>query len=467
MYQATGEAVLTRPDDTMRFNGALSRTEQGYYERVGVLNAAGAPITTDVSASTFVNEKLEFGGDYERTLGGLGLRVLALQTLQWERRDGTQDIRSVRALVGERGELGESIARVVLTAQPRPSLSLEGGGEAAFNFLDAATSRIVSGLPLALPNANVRVEERRAEGFLKASWRASPRFSAEAELRTEVSRISQTGDSNTSKSFFFPKPRLQATWSPRPANQLRLRVEREVGQLNFRDFAASSAVDAGTVNVGNADLEPERAWVVEGAIEHRFWGRGAVVLTYQHAWLEEVVDLIPVNNAFDAPGNIGSGKRSSVNMTLAVPLDQLRIRRGLLRGGATFRWSEVTDPVTGETRRISGTQRPSEANLTFTQDLPRLRSSWGVDYISRFDDTFYRINEVRRNVKGVWFIVFWEWRPRPDLSIRADITNPTARLRARYREQYLGTRATGVLAYTERRAWKLDPLGTIRIRKVL
>ncbi len=36
----------------------------------------------------------------------------------------------------------------------------------------------------------------------------------EAGMRSELSRISQAGDTDKSKSFFYPKPRLQLTWVP-------------------------------------------------------------------------------------------------------------------------------------------------------------------------------------------------------------------------------------------------------------
>jgi hypothetical protein len=370
-YQATFEAVRTGALDTLRLNSAVSRQGQGYYEKVALLDAAGRPLTIDRSLFDYHADKIEFGGDYERALGaGLTGRILALQTLTSDERDGLSDQRGALALVGETGKVGESIVRATLTKVRSPTLTFEGGGEAAFNFLDAGSTRVANGAPVFLPNANVRVEERRAEGFVKASWLPSARFQATFEPRMEVSRISQTGDTNAARTFKFAKPRLQTTWSPSPGRQFRTRFEREVGQLNFRDFAASSALDAGTVNVGNAELEPERAWVAEAAFEQRFWGRGSVVLTYTHGWIQQVVDLIPVAGAFDAPGNIGSGTRDWLGLTLAAPLDRLGIRGGLVRGAAVWRWSKVTDPVTGAERRISG-QHAFDADFHFTQDLPR------------------------------------------------------------------------------------------------
>ena len=56
-------------------------------------------------------------------------------------------------------------------------------------------------------------------------------------------------------SFLFPKPRVLLTWSPESSDQLRLRVEREVGQLDFNNFAASGSLGTGT-HAGNPQPDP-------------------------------------------------------------------------------------------------------------------------------------------------------------------------------------------------------------------
>lgn len=464
-YQATFDAELTRTNDVIRVNAALKRNLTGYDEAVGVVNNLGRPISIDQSIYDYRIDRAELGGDYTRSLpADLTLRVLGLQTFTEERRDGFSSLRGSNTVVLETGKAGESIMRATLSQARSPALTLEGGGEAAFNFLDAGSARIANGVTQVLPNANVRIEEKRAEGFAKASIRASDRLSMEFEARAEVSEISQTGDTNSSKSFFFPKPRAQLTYKPSPTTEIRMRFEREVGQLNFKDFAASSSLDAGTVNVGNADLEPERSWVAEATLEKRFWGRGAFVVTYSHGWISDAVDVIPINGAFDAPGNIGDGKRDVLFASLTLPLQRVGVPGGLLRMFNTWRWSEVTDPVTGRTRRISA-EPTNFFQFRFSQDLPQYNAVWGIDGNMRMQDTSYRINEVRSNVKREYLIFYTEYKPRPDITIRAELVNPTFRQRLRYRQQYVGPRSANVLAYDERRVWAFGPTFAMRVRK--
>ena len=166
--------------------------------------------------------------------------------------------------------------------------SLEAGGETAFNFLDSVQTYVENGVPVVLPAANVRVEERRGEVFGTSTWRITPKLSTEAGMRIEVSTISQTGDTNLEKSFTYYKPRLAVTWSPTPVDQFRLRIERQVGQLDFGDFVSSVAFSTGTGTAGNADLEPDKTWVVEAAYERKFWTDGAIVFRAEH---DEITDV--------------------------------------------------------------------------------------------------------------------------------------------------------------------------------
>ena len=135
------------------------------------------------------------------------------------------------------------------------ALSFETGAGGAWNWLRARPS-LHNGAAIPLPAANVRVEELRGEAFTKGTWIPNPKLTVEAGLRMEASRISSEGDVALEKTLYFAKPRAVVTWSPDPADQVRVRVEREVGQLDFDDFVA--ATEAGVVTSGNPDLNPGR-----------------------------------------------------------------------------------------------------------------------------------------------------------------------------------------------------------------
>lgn len=409
----------------------------------------------------------EVGANWERALGPrtrfefTGLTQRSYTDYSSGFSDGTDE-----GLFSQHNEAGESIARGVLRFTASPTWSLEGGGEAAFNVLDSALEFVENGVPVTLPAANVRVEERRGEVFGSSTWRLSPDLSFEGGLRIEVSTISQTGDTDLERSFTYMKPRAALTWSPTPVDQVRLRVEREVGQLNFNDFVSSVAFSTGTGTAGNADLEPSKSWVVEAAYERRFWKDGAIVLTVLHEEISDAADRVPIigpGYAFDAPGNIGDGRSDTVSAALNLPLARFGVPGGLLRATADWRKSEVTDPVTGESRRISG-QKPFTGEVHFSQDLPRYKTQWGVDTFLGWEQRYYRFDQIERIKMGTWVEIYAEYKPRPDLSFRVELQNLAARDFTRIRDVYSGPRNTSGLDFVDRRPLTFDPFVYFRIR---
>ena len=463
-----GSGELRRPgSQTYKLNANYQLVNEDSHERADFVNASGQPAGFDRSTYAFTRNRGQLGGDYSRPFGaGRTGTLVFLQTLQREELDAASDGQGDPVRFLDDTTSGESILRGTFALTRSPTLSLEFGGEGAFNFLDGATALTIAARPVELPSSNVRVEELRGEAFATGTWRPTPRWSVEAGARVETSTISQTGDAEQERTFTFLKPRLNLAYSPDADTQVRLRIEREVGQLDFGDFVSSASVSDDTVNAGNPDLEPERAWIVEAAFERRFWGRGSATLTLSHAEIEAVADLIPIDGRFDAPGNIGEGTRDLAKVALTLPLDRLGIRGGLFTGEHEWRRSEVTDPVTGELRRISG-QSPTRWEAHFTQDLPRWNFTYGADFFGEFEEVFYRINEVRRIEYDTFVNVFAEYKPRPDLALRFELQNVTARERRQLREFYDGPRNLDRLSGSEFRNVQSPTGFYFRIRKTL
>ncbi len=452
---ANGGATLRRATDVIRLNAGA---EYGKEKGIELLDRQRSQETRE-------DKSLEFGGDYERTLSStLSGKLVVLQTLgkvlSTERSVDPGGVETSN----QAEKSGESILRGSLAYRPSSTLSFEGGAEGAFNWLESDIAVTEDGRPVPIPNDNVRIEERRAEGFVTSSWTLSDKVSVEGALRAEASKISQTGDTSLSRNFFFAKPRATLSYNPDSLTNIRLRFEREVGQLNFGDFAASSDLNLGSVSAGNARLEPERAWVAEVAVERRFWDEGAIVLTLTHEWVEQVVDRLPINGLFDGPGNIGDGTRDQAKLNISLPLDRLGLSGARIAGEGFVRRSKVTDPVTGQSRRISN-EGPYGGAFTFTHDLPKIASTWGVELDVGAVETSYRIDEIRREEAEPYWSVYWDWKPRGDISVKVQAENFTGRSFYRERTLYDGPRSLNRLEAFERRNAKFDPLFFVRVRK--
>lgn len=423
--------------------------------------------------------KSELGLRFNRAFGAAdALEVFAVQQLN--REDVTDAFRSPAfdADFALKSTTGESVVRGVWKHTFSPGLSMEAGAEGAFNWLNGKTSFAQDGVPIALPAANVRVEERRGELFTTWTWRLAPTVTLESGMRYEFSRISASGDVVLANSFKFAKPRATLTWSPGASDQFRGRIEREVGQLKFTDFVASSSqIGTGVVRAGNPDLSPQQAWVFEAAYEHRFWKGAQISVTGRHYKLTDVIDRAAIidedclqadptdpNCVFDAPGNIGEGTRDELALSLTLPTDRLGLKRGQLQVQSTWRRSKVTDPTTLRSREISGL-RPVEWEAHYTQAVPSLKSTWGIDVFGAWRERYFRFNEVDTDVLRTWVSVFAEYKPRPDLSVRVEIDNATARPFHHERDVYPTLRSVSIPTYIETRNSRFGRMLYVRIRK--
>ncbi|WGM29924.1 TonB-dependent receptor [Brevundimonas sp. NIBR11] len=410
----------------------------------------------------------ELGANWSRPLGErTELELTALQRYEADD-DQSRSISGPNTTVfGGDSTEGETIGRAVLRFRRSDRWAFEGGGEAAYNYLDSTTTYAENGVPIPLPSASVKVEELRGEVFGQTTWRPSPRLTVEAALRVEVSEISQSGDSDLTETFVYPKPRVQLTWTPIADHQLRLRIEREVGQLDFGDFVASADVDLNQVEGGNPELEPGKVWTYEAVYERRFWGEGALTVTLRRHQLEDIIDIIPLTGGFEAVGNIGDGWSNQQQVVLTLPMDRLGLSNARLSGRVSFDQSRVTDPLTGEERRIGG-RLPFGCGVEFNQDLRGGRWSWGFEHGCNVDDPIqYRIREVRYVEDEPFVLVHAQWKPRPDLTLRVDVGNATDRERRRERFVYSGPRNVAPLSFREERGQSATPWVFLQLRKTL
>ena len=385
---------------------------------------------TDVRRESLYDEEGdsgEVGAVYTRPLSGrvnLETRVIH----EWSSFDSVATSNTRLAGVDDpeqafmaNGESSESILRGLIRFEQTPALTYETGGEIAYNMLEVDQSFTVGGVAVPLPSASVKVEETRGEAFAKATWRVRPELTLEGGLRFESSTISQSGDAEQEKSFFFAKPRFLATWTPRPNNQLRLRFEREVGQLDFGDFAASADLEDENVFGGNVDLEPEQRWVSELIYERRFWGDGIVSVGLRHDEISDAIDVIPLDQGLSAVGNIGDATLDQMAVTVAVPTDKLGVSGGMLRLRNTWNHTEVTDPTTGETRPISNV-RASQPTISFEQDITHWKLQWGAAYIPLLTGQWSYDPDQTSGWRGHEYLEAWaEYKPTATLAIRAQV----------------------------------------------
>jgi hypothetical protein len=460
-YEARGAIQRAAPGGKIRINGQV---EYFSFDRdVTYTQFQPGPGRQD-SGETEEEWTGEFGVRYDSKLSPrTDLQLVFLQNLGDETYGSTFVKPGSDEDYSERDKTGESILRAELKQRRSDTLSLEGSVEGAYNVLDGDVRYRANA---DTTRTQAKVEELRGEAAGKAVWRSTPKLTVEAGARMEISRITQSGDTDLERSFFYPKPRVLMTWSPNSVDQLRVRVEREVGQLDFGDFIASADLSAGSQDGADANLEPQRSWVGEVAWERRFWGAGSISTTLTHSEISDVVDYKPLPAGGDAPSNIGSGRSDQFVIALTLPTQKLGISGGQVKARLSWFDSEVTDPVTFEKRRITNAT-PFVCNLSFTRDMPGGKWSWGASTNCENENSRFRFNEVRTFRYEQYFEGFVEWRPGPDLTVRTTLSNWTARNVTRERTIYKGSRADNNVDRVEFRSLPFDPYLFIQVRKRL
>ena len=441
-------------------NSALIIDHVGDYE-----TAAGDPhdLLVDIEQQTDV---FEVGSDVTVNLGAnRRLNAKFLHRLEALGRDSFLKSGSLDTRANDDFDWSETAGRAIYRWDLSTPLSLEFGVEAAFNELDSFVEVDVGGAPLELPSDNVKVAEDRYQAFTKALVRVRPNLSFEAGLEFETSSLRQSGDANLAKEFDYIKPRLTATWSVNEATDLRLRVEKVVGQLDFYSFAASPSLESGIFSAGNAGLEPEEGAEYELQLERRFWGSGSAILTYTHYRLDNALDYIPVGSGFDALGNAGKATRHKWVLVTNLPLDPLGWTGAKFRSRTVHFDSRITDPFTGETRVRTG--RDSLVGFVgLTWELPQWDSVVGLDGFIGYQDRAYRISEQRHTREfALPLNVWWDRTFGDDLTIRLEIINLIPARRTRTRELYEDGRSGGVRSALEVRKTEQATHFMLRARK--
>jgi len=399
-----------------------------------VPNANGTFNGTEINKTRNFQEAVALGGDIERDFGDIDVKLITYN--RRERNDNFNQFRifnsantqTTISTQSPKSHAGESVVRGQMNWKLSDQHSVEIAAETAYNFLENSTASNVS-----IAGANTKVEEYRSEVQISDVWKLAENLTIEPGIKYEISRIEQD---TIEREFEYPKPSLTATWRIQPGQQLRVSYEREVAQLSFTDFVSVADFVANQTTTGNVDLVPERTWALNAEFEQRFWKGGVLTLFASYDEVEDVQDFVPIDIEVpdgpdpgtapdiiygDGPGNIGDGTRFSVGFRAAVPLDNLGIKGARIDASLAAGGSEVTDPVTGDTREFSDEFKEAWS-ISYRQDFPEAKFSYGFRYSDGGGGTAYRHNEIsKRSRDDADVSVFVETSRFFGLRIRAGI----------------------------------------------
>jgi outer membrane receptor for ferrienterochelin and colicin len=414
----------------------------------------------------------ELGGDYEYNFAD-GSRLAVLFVLNDEIRntvrerfeaDPADQPLTKNLFIDSKRETTEFIVQTNYNFSLNDAQSLRVGLERANNQLDSSLligssfgseppSEAFGGLsPLpSISNAGTHVEEIRYEGFAFHNWTINDQASLESSVVYETSEISQTGVVNKTRDFQFWRPSFDFRYNFADNFRFRGTVQRNVSQLSFSSFAATTNEEDRDRNAlaGNPELAPETGWNYEGELEYRLPNDAGVLST--SIFYNDIDNKIGRINAtvdpdepLSATGNIGPAWQAGWFMRASVRLNQFNLPNAIVSARLGLFDSEILDPFIKQKVRTGGR---GFGNLEFRHDITELGLSYGMDYRHSIWGGYYDINIVTRTrndrqrsldlfVQKVWF---------DDWTFRLESDNTLDASECRYRERYDGTTIDGVV----------------------
>jgi len=409
----------------------------------------------------------EIGGDYALPLSGGTLKLIGLRTYT----DDSVTSDSINDTVG--GPLtefksktnaitGESILRALYTIEPAAGQTVELAVEGALNTLDTTSDFCFdegTGLgcvDFTVDGSDVRVEEQRGETSLLYSRPLGAKLKLQSTLAVEYSKLSTKGANGNSRSFLRPKGFVKLTYDPSPNIQIRARIDRRVGQLNFRSFASSVDFQDGNQDSGNTELVPQQSWSGEVALEYRLSKKNVVTLIFDQEIFEDFLTFLSFEGGGAGLGNLKTSKpkTQSISLNTTWDTDFLGLKGGKLDTSTTFTNTKFRDQITGLDRDIdNGLEWFYSVN--FRQDIVRTDWAWGFNLNDFQTAPSHRTDQRISNSDGIFngSTFFIEHKNVFGMTLNFNVRNIFNQDRVRVREFFDGDRL-GDITQIERRIRK-------------
>ncbi|HLL30307.1 MAG TPA: TonB-dependent receptor [Allosphingosinicella sp.] len=454
------------------FNGSL----QGFYYDYREIGERVSPGLADRIRRVANDEdswSYELGGDYELALLGGRLKLIGLDRAG--RTPFAQDVRTTFADAApdtgsrfdEVADTHERIGRAEYRWKWGKS-DLQLSGEGAFNSLDNVSHFFIlrsNGQyeEIPLPGGTAAVKEDRYEVMASLGRPLSPKLSIQLAAGGEYSTLRQTGPGGLSRTFWRPKGLFSAAWKASPRLDVNLKLQRRVGQLNFRDFLARVNLNDDRTNAGNVELVPQQSWEADLEATRNLGRYGTTTVRLYGRLFEDVVDIIPIGATGESVGNIDSAHAYGVEWKSTFNFDPLGWKGAKLDLRAQRQETQVKDPLTGEGRRISNTLIHF-FDITLRHDIPDSDWAYGMNLNHQLNALSYRLTEVGRQWEGpYWGSLYAEHKDLFGLTVRATISNVLAARSMWDRTVYVGRR-TGPISFIERRDRLIGPIFSFQVR---
>lgn len=468
----SGRFVYDGPGTAIgNLNASYSRFFYDYLENGRRSVVGGSERTREVTVDE-TGYNYELGGDYEFGLGTGRLKLIGVSrgsrypnetTVITRFADGTADGDRFTRAGDDRELIGRSEYR-----WSSNGAEWQVSAEGAFNSLDS-TSGLFEMTPsgdfqeVTLEGGTAKVEEDRYEVMGSYGRSLASNLTMKVSAGGEYSQLAQVGAGGRTRTFWRPKGELTSAWKVSPRTDVNVKLARRVGQLNFFDFLASVNLTDDTVTDANPDLVPQQTSELEIEAVHNLGRYGTTTFGTYIQQIDDIIDYIPIGATGQAPGNLDQAIVYGIDSRSTINLDAFGWNGARLDAHLALQRSQVEDPLTGETREISGSVL-QQTSLGLRHDLTGTDWAWGANASYQINALQYRLTEVGRQWEGpVWGDLYVEHKNVYGLTVRGGVYNLYAADSMWDRTVYAGRR-TGAVDFIEERDRQIGPIFSFSVR---
>ena len=383
--------------DTFLINGLYTRKDIESNENIqftafnadGTLNRSGI----DRKKSTLpLQIEFEIGAEYRKKIadGDFNLIFVYIETDQDFINTRNEIVGNVTSEINRSEDKplpSEGIIRGSYSWPINSSMNLEIGAEGALNNLDQTFTVFFdldnNGSVEPQPTLVTEVKELREELFVIHNWMINDRLALESSIVAEASNVSDNFPTSPDQDYFFIKPRADLRYDLTPSDQIQLKIERTVEQLNLGLFVPEFDSNDNEIDAGNLGLVPQTAWEFEARYERRLANdNGAINIRAFYYDIQDFTDkrIIgfdnndPINGApISASGSIGDAYHYGVEFKASTRLSMINLPEVVVDIGYLRQESNVTDPFIGTDRIFKS---PWQVEFGFRHDV----TAWGMSY---------------------------------------------------------------------------------------
>jgi hypothetical protein len=419
----------------------------------------------------------EGSGEFETSLGAWGMTLIGLYRSETGEDRSTID----RGLDGasrfsrflQDSTLTEAVGRAEFSRSLGDKLIGEIGFEYVRNEIGVENRFAEGGMPeetglAGLLPQETAVAEDRFDLVFTAQYDPVPALSLQSSFALEHSTLSQTQPLRVERRFLRPKGYLRAAYKAGPRTTWRAGVERDVGQIDFFDFATGFDLQEEETDFGNADLVPAIISASDLTYDSKLGEKSRLGLRGFVEIVEDTIDQIPLRDQTGFPiGNaIGNAGRSTAYgmeadatlflMPLSLPGAQLTLE-------GEWRDSDIEDPLTFRGRPVSGALEWSY-EVTMRHDIGATPYAYGF-YLANFAffEEFRFAQEALFERSHPYANLFAEHKDLFGLRVVATLANVTDVDEEFRRTFFPGARSETLPLFTEIRARNFEPFLNLRI----